>query len=155
MDLLNIDGIWKGEYVTHWFPYSTGREVAVPFVMRIQAEKETRKNTHYDDFLFAGICQDDPEISKINFHASVSGAVSLHRVFLIKQYPKLIIRNSSDHIETYDELLHPEIIYKGVFDRNEFSGTWNMNRTFRKINGKVCELMPMNGAWWMKKYDGI
>jgi len=103
-------------------------------------------------FYLTEICQDDAEISKINFHAMIFGAVSMHRIFLVKQYPKLIIRDSSGQIATYDDLLHPEIIYKGVFDRDEFSGTWNMSRTFRKINGKVCELMPMNGSWWMKRF---
>lgn len=122
--------------------------------MRIEVEKETRKHDSHEDLLFKGICQDDPEISKINFHAHVAGSVSLHRVFLIKQYPKLIIRNASGQMETFEELVHPEIIYQGVFDRNEFSGSWNMNRTFRRINGKVGELMPMNGSWWMKRYSG-
>jgi hypothetical protein len=146
---MDINGIWKGEYITHWFTFKTGREIAVPFVMKIQTLKEGQFIGE-DKGLFEGICQDDPEVSKITFHANVSGSISMNNVFLIKQYPRLLIRNAADEIEIYDGL-HPEIIYKGKFIKQEFSGTWHMNGTFRKINSKLAELMPMNGSWWMKK----
>jgi hypothetical protein len=148
--VMNINGIWKGEYITQWFAFRTGKEVAVPFVMKIQAIGEDQF-VGIDKGLFEGICQDDPDISKITFHATVSGSLSMNHLFFIKQYPKLLVRNTSGEIETHDGL-HPEIIYKGEFGKDQFSGSWYMNRTFRKINGQLGELMPMNGSWWMRKF---
>jgi hypothetical protein len=101
--------------------------------------------------LFEGVCQDDPEITKINLHATVRGSFNRHEVYFVKQYPKLLIRHGSGDIEVYDDL-HPEIHYTGQFnDKYEFRGTWSMSRTFRSIDGNLCELGAMSGVFWMKK----
>jgi len=146
---MSINGVWTGEYITHWFTFKTGREVAVPFVMKVQSINGSHES-HTKKELFEGICQDDPEISKITTHAKIAGSLWNSQLFLIKQYPQLMIRTDNDEIEAY-EGPHPEIIYKGEFKKDRFSGLWHMNRTFRTINGKLCELMPINGSWRMKK----
>jgi hypothetical protein len=131
---MEFDGVWKGEYVMQWFSYRTGREVAVPFVIRIETKFRDEQNG-FATGLFEGICQDDPEISGIRHHATIMGSYRHSNVFFIKQYPKLLVRGTNNEIVEH-EGSHPEIIYKGEFTKNEISGVWNLNRTFRKVNGK-------------------
>lgn len=148
---MDINGIWKGEYFTQVFMFQTGKEVKVPFVMRLRTTDE-RKIITIDKGLFEGVCQDDPEVTKINLHATIRGSFNIYDLYFVKQYPKLLIRKGSGDIEAYDDL-HPEIHYSGRFnDKNEFRGTWSMSRTFRTINGNLCELGAMSGAFWMKKF---
>lgn len=147
---MDLNGVWQGEYFTQVFMFETGREVRVPFVMKLKTTGEGKIIT-LQKGLFEGICQDDPEVTKINLHAAVSGSFNRNRLYFVKQYPKLLIRTSSGNIETYDDL-HPEIFYTAELnDKYEFRGTWSMNRTFRKIEGDLCELREMRGAFWMKK----
>lgn len=100
--------------------------------------------------LFEGVCQDDPVVSKVALHATIKGSFDRDGIYFIKQYPMLIVQNASGGVTTYDDL-HPEIMFSGEFKNNHFSGTWYTNRTFRKINGRLCELMAMKGVWKMEK----
>jgi hypothetical protein len=147
---MDINGVWKGEYIVHRYLFPTGKEIPVPFVIKINSTGEGRF-TPLDTGLLEGICQDDPVISKIAFHATITGSISREQIYFVKQYPMLIIQNAAGGVTTYDQL-HPEIFYSGQWkDKDEFRGAWIMNRTFRKINGKLSELMEMRGAWWMRK----
>jgi len=146
---MDINGVWKGEYITLKHIIATNKEIPVPFVLKIKTTDDG-KLISLDKGLFEGICQDDPEITKIPFHGTVYGSLNVNNIFFIKQYPKLMIRNDVGGIETVDDT-HPEVYYKGEFKNNRFSGSWNMNRTFRKINGQLSELMPLHGVWWMEK----
>lgn len=101
--------------------------------------------------LFEGVCQDDPEVTKINLHATIRGSFNRYDIYFVKQYPKLLIRTQSGDIQAYDDL-HPEIHYTGQFnDKYEFRGTWSMSRSFRSIDGHLCELRSMKGPFWMTK----
>jgi hypothetical protein len=146
---LDINGIWKGEYSVHHFMFETGKEIPVPFVVKITTTGEN-KIIPLGKGLFEGVCQDDPLISKVALHATVKGSFDQYGIYFIKQFPMLIVQNSSGGVITYDDL-HPEIIFTGEFKDDRYSGAWYTNRTFRKIDGKLCELMAMKGVWWMKK----
>lgn len=146
---MDINGVWKGEYVVHRYKFETGKEIPVPFVMKIKTVSEGRFIS-LDSGLFEGICQDDPIISKVAFHASITGSFDRNQIYLIKKYPMLVVQNPDGGVTTYDDL-HPEIAFTGEFNEDQFSGTWYTNRTFRKINNKLCELAAMKGVWWMRK----
>jgi hypothetical protein len=145
---VDINGIWKGEYMTKQFMFETGSETPVPFVLKIKSTGEGRFIS-LDRGLFEGICQDDPVITKIEQHASIFGSLDLEGIYFVKQYPKLFVQMPTG-IQPYDST-HPEIYYVGQFKDDVFSGTWKMNSTFRKINGKLAQLKAMNGLWWMRK----
>jgi hypothetical protein len=146
---LDINGIWKGEYVVHHYMFETGKEIPVPFILKLRTIGEA-KYVELGKGLFEGICQDDPLISKVALHASVKGCFDRNGIYFIKQFPMLIVQNSTGGVTTYDDL-HPEIIFQGEFQDAHFKGTWFTNRTFRKINGRLCELMAMKGIWHMEK----
>jgi hypothetical protein len=145
---MDINGIWKGEYITKEFIIETGHETPVPFVLKIKSIGEGRFIS-LDRGLFEGVCQDDPLITKIQHHATVSGSLDREEIYFVKQYPRLVVRIGTG-IQEYDTT-HPEIYYKGKFKEDVFSGTWSMNGTFRKLNGTLAELKAMNGLWWMRK----
>jgi hypothetical protein len=146
---LDINGIWKGEYTVHHYLFETGKETPVPFVMKITTIGE-KKFIEVDKGLFEGVCQDDPVVSKVALHATIKGSFDRNGIYFIKQYPMLIVQNASGGVTTYDDL-HPEIVFTGEFKDNHFSGAWYTNRTFRKINGRLCELIGMKGVWKMEK----
>jgi hypothetical protein len=146
---VDINGIWRGEYVVHHFMFETGKETPVPFVIKVQTVGEGRFIS-LDRGLFEGICQDDPVISKVALHAKIAGRFDFNGIYFTKQYPMLIVQNSSDGVTTYDDL-HPEIVFTGEFQDDHFAGTWYTNRTFRKLNGQLRELMAMKGVWEMRK----
>lgn len=146
---MDINGIWKGQYIIHHFMFATGNETPVPFVMKIKTSGEG-KFISLDRGLFEGVCQDDPVVSKVAFHAQIAGSFDRDGIYLTKQYPMLIVQNALGGVTTYDDR-HPEIIFTGEFKDNQFSGNWYTHRTFRKINNKLCELMAMKGVWNMSK----
>lgn len=146
---LDINGIWKGEYIVHHFMFETGKETPVPFVMKITTVGE-EKYVPLQRGLFEGICQDDPVISKVALHAKINGSFDRGGIYITKQFPMLVVQNSAGGVTTYDDL-HPEIIFTGQFKSDHFTGTWYTNRTFRKINGRLRELMAMKGVWRMAK----
>ena len=147
---MHINGIWKGEYYTQPFLYETGKEVRVPFVLRVRSLDEAGVIT-IEDALFEGMCQDDPDITNLNYHATVVGSLRGGKLYFVKQYAKLLVRTSNG-LETH-EGPHPEIYFNGNFDDGQFKGEWFSNRTFRKINGTLCELAALKGVWSMQKLD--
>jgi hypothetical protein len=146
---LDINGIWKGEYSVHHFMFETGKEIPVPFVLKINTTGENRF-VPLDKGLFEGICQDDPVVSKVALHATIKGSFDRYGIYFVKQFPMLVVQNASGGVTTYDDL-HPEIVFTGEFKDDHFSGAWYTNRTFRKINGTLRELMAMKGVWRMEK----
>ncbi|HEY0653049.1 MAG TPA: hypothetical protein VGD65_07970 [Chryseosolibacter sp.] len=146
---MDINGVWTGEYIVHHFMFETGKETPVPFVMKITTVGEG-KYISLERGLFEGVCQDDPVISKVALHAKITGSFDRNGIYIIKQFPMLIVQNPSGGVTTYDDL-HPEIVFAGEFKDDQFAGTWYTNRTFRKINGHLRELMAMKGTWRMRK----
>ena len=80
---MDINGIWKGEYVVHHYMFETGKETPVPFVMKITAIGEGRF-IDLDRGLFQGLCQDDPVLSKVALHASINGSFDRSGIYFIK-----------------------------------------------------------------------
>jgi hypothetical protein len=148
---MHINGIWKGEYYTRPYLFETGKEIRVPFLLRIRSINELGMIT-IDDTLFEGMCQDDPDITNVNYHATVTGALRGRELYFVKQYAKLLVRRPSSGLEAH-EGLHPEIYFSGRFDYSGFKGEWHTNRTFRKIDGKLCELAALKGVWSMEKLE--
>jgi hypothetical protein len=147
---MEINGIWKGEYIAQEdFGGGTVTRAPIPFVMRIKASGENGDSKVYDG-LFEGICQDDPETTKMTPHATICGSVKLDTVYFVKQYVKLVTQDWSGKVTVYDEL-HSEIYYTGKYTNNCFYGTWSINRSFRKINNQLFEILPQEGTWWMIK----
>lgn len=146
---MDINGVWRGEYIIIKHMMSTGKEIPVPFFLKIKTTTESGLVGLHRG-LFEGVCQDDPELTKITEHANIYGSLDLNSVFFIKQYPKLLIRTASGDVESFDDT-HPEVQYRGEFKKDVFSGSWNMHRTFRTVKGQLSELFPMHGTWWMKK----
>jgi hypothetical protein len=146
---MDINGIWKGEYTVHHFMFETGKEIPVPFVMKITTNGEG-KYVPLQRGLFEGVCQDDPVISKVALHAKITGSFDQNGIYLTKQYPLLIVQNANGGVTTYEDL-HPEIIFAGEFKDDRYTGKWFSNRTFRTINGQLRELMAMKGIWHMRK----
>lgn len=146
---MDINGIWKGEYIVHHYMFETGKETPVPFIMKITTHGEGRF-IELDKGLCEGICQDDPVVSKVALHATIKGSFDRNGIYLIKQFPMLIVQNSLGGVTTYDDR-HPEIVFTGEFRDGHFSGAWYTHKTFRKINGRLSELMAMKGVWKMEK----
>jgi hypothetical protein len=146
---MDINGVWKGQYVVHHYMFETGNEAPVPFVMRIKTLGEGRFLS-LDRGLFEGISQDDPIISKVAFHATINGSFDRNGLYMVKQYPLLIVQNAGGGVKTYEDR-HPEIFFTGEFKGDHFTGNWYTNRTFRKIENRLCELMGMKGVWTMHK----
>lgn len=146
---MDINGVWKGEYIIQRLATSAGKEIPVPFVLKITPVGKDGLIVMQGG-LFEGICQDDPTLTKINVHATIYGSRLLNSIYFVKQYPKLLVRTNTGEIESFDGT-HPEIHYRGEYHNDLFSGSWNMYRTFRKINGTLSELHPMQGTWWMRK----
>src|SRR5688500_18717012 len=70
---MDIYGVWKGEYIVQHHRIETGKEIPVPFIMKIKSPGEDTR-IPIGKGLFEGICQDDPVISKVAFHATITGS---------------------------------------------------------------------------------
>ena len=68
MEIFDIKGIWKGEYVYDDRFQPAAIKTSFPFILRIKSVGP--------DGLFEGICQDDPVITQIDFHADVCFCLS-------------------------------------------------------------------------------
>lgn len=136
----DFTGIWKGEYVYDDRIYPVLVKASIPFILRIKPATEAG--------LFTGICQEDPEVSKIDFHAVILGAAHDYELYFVKKYAKTLI-NRNGSMLVGDEP-HPEIIYRAkITDLNRIAGTWQMERTFRTIEGQLTELPKVAGDWWI------
>jgi hypothetical protein len=139
-----IKGIWKGEYVYDDKFQPTIVKTSIPFVLRIKSIDESG--------VFEGICQDDPDSSRIILPANIYGVIKKKDIYFTKKYSKTLIGDRLGNVVTGDEP-HPDIIYSGTLKDNEqFYGAWNIQRTFRKIDSKVTELIALSGIWWMKRF---
>ena len=144
IDNFDINGIWKGEYVYEDKFQPTILKTAIPFVLRIKSSR--------DFGLFTGICQDDPELSKIELPANIYGTVRDYEVFFVKKFPKTLILESSGELTIGDEP-HPDIIYRAkITNEQVLSGTWQIERTFRKVNGRVTEIPKIGGHWRAERF---
>jgi hypothetical protein len=143
---MDINGIWRGTYVTTFddqpaFLTST-------FVMKITVQPTSRivMPTVY----FEGISQSDPGESHNTQHATVLGALTVNEIYFVKQYPRLMVQRSFGEVE-YFEQPHPELHYSGKLEQGVFKGKWHCSKTLRKLNGHVSELSGMEGIWEMEK----
>jgi hypothetical protein len=142
-DNRNIQGIWKGEYTydrKYEHPLITQ---PVPFILRIK--------TVDDSGLFEGMCQDDPEIGLISLSAVIYGMVKPNGIFFTKKYSKTMTMDAGGNVIIGEES-HPDIMYECSWSESDrFFGTWRAERTFRKVNEKVIEMLPIHGAWWIER----
>jgi hypothetical protein len=141
MEKFEIQGIWKGEYIYDDRFQPSLTKASIPFILRIKSIESSG--------LFEGMCQDDPAISQIDFPADIFGKFDGDQLIFSKRYPKTVLQDNFGKLVTVDEA-QPDIIYQarlGSSDR--ILGTWRMERTFRKLDGKVVEIGPITGVWWM------
>ncbi len=144
IDNFDVNGIWKGEYAYEDKFQPTILKTAIPFVLRIKSTM--------DKGLFSGICQDDPESSKIDFPANIYGTARDYELFFVKKYPKTLILDNNGGL-TFGDEPHPDIIYRArITSDQRLLGTWQIERTFRKVNGRVTEIPKLGGHWWVERF---
>ncbi|MCZ8215008.1 MAG: hypothetical protein O9262_02160 [Cyclobacteriaceae bacterium] len=144
IDNFDVNGVWKGEYAYEDKFQPTILKSAIPFILRMKLTLDAGK--------FSGICQDDPESSKINIPATIYGTIKDYELFFVKKYPKTFIHDNNGSIIIGDEP-HPDIMYRAkINSQQRLSGTWHIERTFRKVSGQVIEIPKINGQWWIEKF---
>ena len=144
IDNFEVNGIWKGEYVYEDKFQPTILKTAIPFVLRIKSTMDLGQ--------FTGICQDDPELSRIDIPANIYGTVRDYELFFVKKYSKTLIHDNNGDLIVGDEP-HPDIIYRAkITSQQRLSGTWQIERMFRKVNGRVTEIPKVGGHWWIERF---
>jgi len=143
IDNFDFTGIWRGEYVYEDKFQPTIVKTGVPFILRIKATA--------DKTIFSGICQDDPAASKIHLPADVYATIKDYEIFFVKKYAKTLISDAAGNVIMGEEP-HPDIIYKAKMkDVDKIAGTWQMERTFRKVNEQIIEIPKTTGHWWIER----
>jgi hypothetical protein len=141
-DNFDFAGIWKGEYVYEDRLDPAIVKTATPFILRL-------KPAGVAEF-FTGICQDDPEVSKIDIPAKVYGRVRGTELVFVKKYPKTLISDNGKMI--MGDVPHPDIIYSArITNDTRLQGTWVMELTFRSVHGHVVEIPKISGQWWIER----
>jgi hypothetical protein len=144
MEIFDIKGIWKGEYIYDDRFQPAAIKTSFPFILRIKSVGP--------DGLFEGICQDDPVITQIDFHADVFGKLEGKELIFTKMYPKAIFQDNFGNRTIIDQP-HPDILYQGqVSNKRRILGTWKIEKTFRKDGNRVIEIGPITGVWWMERF---
>ncbi|HEY9047211.1 MAG TPA: hypothetical protein VIN08_15000 [Ohtaekwangia sp.] len=141
-----IDGLWKGEYVYDEYCKVPFKQTTVPFSLSIRQSGIMAMSGGFE-----GIWQDDTTISDITVPGNVYGVLKETELFFVKLYPRTYGYAHDRSFFVGDEP-HPEIHYTGRFWKEDiFEGTWRIERTFRKVNGRLCEIAESSGLWWIKR----
>jgi hypothetical protein len=144
MDTFDIKQIWKGEYVYDDRFQPAAIKTSFPFILRIKSVGP--------DGLFEGMCQDDPAITQIDFHADIFGKLEGNELTFNKMYPKAILRDKLGQRTIIDQP-HPDILYQGqIPNKRRILGTWKIERTFRKVGDNVIDIGSITGVWWMERF---
>ena len=141
MDKFDIKGIWRGEYVYDDRFEPRIVKTPIPFLLKVKSVDPNG--------LFEGMCQDSPEVSQIDFPADIYGKWEEDQLTFSKRYPKTLFRDGSGKLMSVNEP-HPDIIYQAkIGNSDKLLGTWRIEKTFRKLEGKVVEIGSITGVWWM------
>jgi len=141
-----IEGIWQGEYVYDEYCKVPFQQVTIPFTLSIRQSGVLGMSGGLE-----GVWQDDSTINAITMPANVYGLAKDNELFFVKLYPKTFGYDEGGNLFVGDEA-HPEIFYTGMLWKDGiFHGTWRIERTFRKVNGRLYEILAGSGMWWIKK----
>jgi hypothetical protein len=141
-DNFSFVGIWKGEYVYEDRFDAALVKKPVPFILRLKPESDPK--------FFSGICQDAPEVSGIDFPAIVYGTIKGDELVFVKKYPKTLVVDNGKLI--LGDEPHPDIIYRArIASDTRLYGTWQIDPTFRSLQGRVVEIPKITGQWWMER----
>jgi hypothetical protein len=144
MEVFEAKGIWRGEYVYDDKFQPSFIKSSIPFLLKIKSID--------DAGFFEGMCQDDPTISHLDFPAEVYGNLNGNELIFTKRYPKAAFQDEFGRLVT-DAQVKVDVIYQAKISNSEkILGTWRLERTYAKLRGKVRQIGPISGVWWMSRF---